>query len=314
MWHANIKLILAPMAGFSDQPFRRLCMEFGASEVVTELVSANALVRDNQRTYDMIRIHAEERPASVQIFGSDPAVMAEAARRVESVNPEFIDINMGCPAKKVVKNGAGAALLADPKLIAKIVKEVAAAVNTPVSIKIRTGINAENKTGMEAAQLAVDSGAARITVHARTVSDGFTGPIDYDFVKQLKSRVHVQVIGNGGIGSLADARRWLDYTGCDGLMVGRGAIGHPSIFRSIPSGIELPDVEELDVVMRHCRLMEEYYGPRRALGPMRGHLMYYSKGIPTARRFRSAINDAETFDELKEAVRGNFKQYMESVV
>ncbi len=309
----NIKLILAPMAGFSDQPFRRLCREFGADEVVTELVSANALVRDNKKTFDMIRIHEDERPASVQIFGSDPAIMAEAARRVEAVNPEYIDINMGCPARKIVKNGAGAALLEDPELAARIVKKVVDAVKIPVSVKIRTGKNAENKTGMETALRAADCGASRITIHARTVSDGFSGPIDYRFVRELKNSVQAQIIGNGDINSSGDALRWLEESGCDGLMIGRGAIGRPSLFGAIRAGEEPPNAEEVEIVLRHCEWMEEYYGPKRALGPMRGHLMYYSRGISTARSFRREVNNAAGFDELKETVRHKFKSNAESM-
>ena len=302
------------MAGFSDQPFRRLCMEFGADEVVTELVSANALVRDNKKTFDMIRIHDDERPASVQIFGSDPDIMAEAARRVEAVNPEFIDINMGCPARKIVKNGAGAALLENPKLAALIVKKVVDAVSAPVSIKIRTGKNAANKTGMETALRAADCGVSRITVHARTVSDGFSGDIDYRFVKELKESVKLEIIGNGDINSSADALHWLQETGCDGLMIGRGAVGRPSLFGAIRAGAEAPDCEETDTILKHCEWMEEQYGSKRALGPMRGHLMYYSRGISTARSFRREINDALSFEILKEVVRERFKSNIENTV
>ncbi|MFQ5433233.1 MAG: tRNA dihydrouridine synthase DusB [Nitrospinota bacterium] len=307
-------LILAPMAGFSDQPFRRLCREFGADEVVTELVSANALVRDNKKTFDMIRIHEDERPASVQIFGSEPDIMAEAAKKVETVNPKYIDINMGCPARKIVKNGGGAALLENPKLAALIVKKVVNAVRVPVSIKIRTGKNAENKTGMETARRAADSGASRITVHARTVSDGFSGPIDLKFVKDLKNSVEVEIIGNGGIDSCEDARRWLEESGCDGLMIGRGAVGRPSLFGAISAGTEPPDSEDTDTVLRHCEWMEEYYGPEQAVGPMRGHLMYYSRGISTARSFRREVNNAASFDELKEIVKGKFRSNIENIV
>jgi nifR3 family TIM-barrel protein len=239
--------------------------------------------------------------------------MAEAAKRVEAVRPEFIDINMGCPARKVVKNGAGAALLDDPELAAAIVKKVADAVKTPISIKIRTGRDAKNKTGMEVALRAADSGASRITVHARTVRDGFSGPIDYGFVKELKTRARAEIIGNGGINSFAGARLWIEKTGCDGLMIGRGAVGRPSIFNAIRSGVEPPDLEEPDTVLRHCGLMEEYYGPERALGPMRGHLICYSRGISDARRFRKEVNNAKTFEELKRIVREQFMLFIESI-
>jgi tRNA-dihydrouridine synthase B len=191
MLNKNIKLILAPMAGFADHPFRRVCRRFGADEVVTELLSANALVRDNRKTMKMTELHPEEIPASMQIFGADPDVMAEAARIVEQPGSPFIDINMGCPVKKVVKTGAGAALLDNHPLAARIVKKVVDAVKTPVSVKIRTGKSRALKSGFELALAVAESGASRITVHARTVEDRFCGPVDYDFVAELNNRLWV---------------------------------------------------------------------------------------------------------------------------
>jgi len=306
MLNKNIKLILAPMAGFADHPFRRVCRRFGADEVVTELLSANALVRDNLKTMKMTELHPEEIPAVMQIFGADPDVMAEAARIVEQDGSPFIDINMGCPVKKVVKTGAGAALLDNHPLAARIVKKVVDAVKTPVSVKIRTGKTRALKSGFELALALADSGASRITVHARTVEDRFCGPVDYDFVAELKKRLNVEIIGNGGIESTADAEDWLERTGADGLMVGRGALGHPSLFRAIHAGEDAPPVETAETVLLHCELMEEYYDPERAIGPMRGHLMYYSKGCREAKQFREAVNHAETFDTLKDIVREFF--------
>lgn len=312
MWYQDIRLILAPMAGFTDQPFRRLCRRFGADEVVTELLSANAIVRDNITTLQMAELHPDEKPASVQIFGSDPDVMAEAASKVEQTGCSFIDINMGCPVRKVVKNGGGSALLGNPILAAKIVRKVVDAVNIPVSVKLRTGKNSRSKTGFEIVLACADSGASRLTIHARTVSEGFSGPLDYDFVAEVRKRVTVEVIGNGGIKSLEEAKIWIDRTGVEGLMIGRGAIGHPSFFKSIHDGQEHALIEELDTVMLHCRWMEEHYGPDRALGPMRGHLIYYSKGFDTARKFRKEINRVKTFEELKEIVYGFFTRELEN--
>lgn len=301
------------MAGFSDQPFRRVARLFGADEVVTELISANALVRENKKTHGMAAIHEGERPASIQIFGSDPAVMAEAARRVEYLQPLFIDINMGCPAKKVTRNGAGSALLNDPKLAASIVKAVADAVKTPVSIKIRTGKHSESKTGLDVARLAADAGAKRITVHARTVADGFSGPIDYDAVALLRADLpHIELIGNGDIHSAADARRWLERTGVDGLMIGRGAVGHPSVFSAIKRGEPAPAVEDSATVLQHIAWMVEFFGARRCIGPLRGHMMYYSKGLADARRFRQEVTDLEDLQELKELVERFFNQNKEA--
>ncbi len=297
------------MAGFSDQPFRRVARLFGADEVVTELISANALVRENQRTHDMAAIHEGERPASIQIFGSDPAVMAEAARRVEYLQPLFIDINMGCPAKKVTRNGAGSALLNDPRHAASIVKAVVDAVKTPVSIKIRTGKNHQSKTGLDVARFAADAGAKRITVHARTVADAFSGPIDYDAVARLRADLpHIELIGNGDIHSTDDARRWLERTGVDGLMIGRGAIGHPSVFAAIKRGEPSPSVESTATILQHIEWMEEFFGARRCIGPLRGHMMYYSKGLPEAKRFRQEVTDLEDLHEMKELISQYFDQ------
>ncbi len=305
----EVKLILAPMAGFSDQPYRRVARLFGADEVVTELISANALVRENKRTHDMASIHEGERPASIQIFGSDPAVMAEAARRVEYLQPLFIDINMGCPAKKVTRNGAGSALLENPQRAAAIVKAVSDAVKTPVSIKIRTGKNHQSKTGLDVARLAADAGAKRITVHARTVADAFSGPIDYDAVARLRADLpHIELIGNGDIHSTDDARRWLERTGVDGLMIGRGAVGHPSVFAAIKRGEPAPSVEDSATIVQHIDWMVEFFGGRRCIGPLRGHMMYYSKGLPDARRFRQEVTDLEDLQDLKELVMKYFDQ------
>ncbi len=289
------------MAGFTDYPFRRLAREFGADEVVTEMVSANAVVRNNRKTLKMLRLHDDERPASIQIFGSDPAVMAEAAKIVESFDPLFIDINMGCPVRKVVRNGAGSALLNNKETAVKIMKDVVDAVKTPVSVKIRTGKNAADKTGLDIALLAADCGVRRVAVHARTVADGFTGPVDYDFVALLKKRVDVEVIGNGGITSVEKAREWMDRTGCDGLMVGRGAIGRPLIFKAIRENKDYLPKEESVMVLRHIDLMEEFAGPG-GVGSMRGHLVHYSKGFDEARSFRKAVVSARSYNELRAVV------------
>jgi nifR3 family TIM-barrel protein len=296
------------MAGFTDYPFRLLAREFGADEVVTELVSANAIVRNNVRTFKIMRLHEDERPASIQLFGSDPGVMAEAAVVAEKLSPLFIDINMGCPVRKVTQTGSGSALLETPEVAGKIIKSVVDAVKTPVSIKIRTGKSGASKSGLVVALHAADCGVKRITVHARTVADGFNGPVNHDFVADLKKRTNVEIIGNGGINSLQDARFWLERTGCDGLMVGRGAIGRPSLFRAIREEREDFPQESIGTVLRHIELMEKHLGDG-GLGPMRGHLIYYSKGYGNARSFRKAILSARSFGEL----RGVVREYMENL-
>jgi len=297
----STKFILAPMAGFSDQPFRRLCIKNGADEVVTELLSANALARDNGKTLRMAEIHPEERPASIQIFGSDPHIMADAAMRIEELKPKFIDINMGCPVRKVRKGGSGSALLESPKLAGEIVKRVVDAVKTPVSVKIRTGKNSKDKRGLDVALEAAQNGISRITIHARTVEDMFSGPIDYTFASEVKKRVNVEIIGNGDIKSIKDAEKWLELTEVDGLMIGRGALGIPSIFSEMKNGRDAKPLENLDTILLHCQWMEEFYG-NHGIGPMRGHLMYYLRGMPLAKQVRGLINKAETFAEIRDIV------------
>ncbi|MBI3793674.1 MAG: tRNA-dihydrouridine synthase [Nitrospinae bacterium] len=300
------KLILAPLAGYTDYPFRLLARENGADEVVTELVSANAIVRNNKKTLQIMRLYENERPASIQIFGSDPVVMGEAAVIAEQYSPLFIDINMGCPVRKVRSNGAGSALLDRPDIAGKIVKSVVDSVKkTPVSVKIRTGKSSENKSGLVVALLAEEFGATRITVHARTVLDGFNGPVDYDFVADLKKKVKVEVIGNGGITSLEQARTWLE-TGCDGLMIGRGAVGRPSIFHAIRAGMETFPPEKVETVIRHIDLVEQHLG-QKGMGPMRAHLVYYSKGFGNAKSFRREVLAARSFAEWRTVVT----EYME---
>lgn len=307
------KLILAPMAGFSDQPFRRLCRRFGADEVVTELLSANAIVREGKKTLRLAEIHPEEMPAAIQIFGEDPQVMAEAAKRIEGEGCSSIDINMGCPARKVRKHGAGSALLETPTLAVKVAKSVVDAVKIPVSVKIRVGKNSECKTGRDVAIGASESGVYRVTIHARTVEGMFSGPIDYDFVAEIKDKITAEVIGNGGIYSLAEAEEWVEKTGVDGLMIGRGAIGRPSIFNSIKNGLEGSIIEDMETILLHSHWMEEYYGPKYGIGPMRGHLMYYIKGFEDAKRFRAAINSSDSFGEMRDTIASYFKNELENV-
>jgi len=309
----EMKLILAPMAGFSDQPFRRLCKKMGADEVVTELLSSNALVRDHKRTFKMAEIHQGERPASIQIFGRDPSIMAESAMLLEPLNPLFIDVNMGCPVKKVVKNGAGSALLENPKLAGEIVKKVVDAVKCPISVKIRTGKNAQNKTGFDTALAVADNGAKRITIHARTVAEHFSGEPDFEFVAKLRKRLSIELIGNGGINSYDDTINWIKKTGVDGLMIGRGAVGYPSIFKSIQNKENSRTVEELETIMLHISYMEEFYHPKQAIGPMVGHLMQYSKGIIDARKFRSDIASVGDYNELKKIAKEFFSRNLQKV-
>jgi len=307
------KLILAPMAGFSDQPFRRLCRKMGADEVVTELLSANAIIRDSKKTLRLAEIHPDEIPAAIQIFGEDPQVMGEAAKRLEGEGCASIDINMGCPAKKVRRHGAGSALLETPSLAVEVVKSVVDAVKIPVSVKIRVGKNNESKTGRDVAIGASDNGAYRITIHARTIEGMFSGPIDFDFVAEIKESVSAEVIGNGGIYNVNDAVEWVEKTGVDGLMVGRGAIGRPSIFNAIRNGSEASVIEDIETILLHCEWMEEYYGPKYGIGPMRGHLMYYVKGFSDAKRFRASVNCANSFAEIKDTVARYFEKELESV-
>lgn len=298
---------LAPMAGVADRAMREICRDFGAAYTVSELISSKGVSMNDRKSKELMSVHDGERPIAVQLFGCDPAIMAEAARRAEEQNPDFIDINMGCPAPKVAGNGGGAALMKDPVLAGKIVKAVVDAVSLPVTVKIRSGWDDGNITALEVAKRAEDGGAAAITVHGRTRAQMYAPPVNLDIIRDVKRAVSVPVIGNGDVDSPQAAAKMYEYTGCDFVMVGRAAMGAPWIFSQINAylGSEtlLPDPpleKRLAVLLRQVELMTEYKDPRTALLESRKHAAWYLKGIRGAALLRRRCGEISSLNDLRD--------------
>lgn len=308
-------LVLAPMAGITNLPFRIICRGLGAGLVVTELVSAEGLIRKGQGTFELLDTLPEERPVAVQIFGSNPASMAESARILSDMGCwDFIDINMGCPVRKVLKSGSGSALLKDLGLAERVAESVVKASSVPVTVKIRSGWSPGRIVAPELARRLEGVGVAAIAVHARTKEQGFTGVADWSVIGEVKAAAGIPVIGNGDVKSAEDARRMIEATGCDGVMIGRAAKGNPWIFREterlLSSGTPGPgpDVKErLSVLLEHIRLMEDHAG-NYAVVLMRNSVSWYCKGLPGASEFRKAVNSASTVSGLVDAVKGFFSK------
>lgn len=307
-------LVLAPMAGIGNLAFRLLCREQGAAMVCSEFVSAKALVMGNRRSLMMLRIHPDERPVSIQIFGSEPAEAAEAARRVEEAGADVVDFNMGCPVPKVLKAEAGAALMREPERAAAILGAMVKAVRIPVTVKMRAGWDEEHINAVELAKRLEDVGVAAITVHGRTRSQGRSGQVRWEWIRAVKEAVSIPVIGNGGLFTPQDVERMLLETGCDGAMIARGALGNPWIFaRSLhylKTGELLPEptlAERVAMARRHLQLLAGLKGEKLACLQMRAHAPYYLKGFPGASAARARIVQASTladydriFDEILE--------------
>ncbi len=288
--------LLAPMAGVADASFRRICRSFGAAATCSELVSADGLVRENQRTRGMIEAGASERPFAVQIFGKDPQTMARAALSAEEASPDWIDLNFGCPAKKVVKNGSGSALLRDLKKLRAVIREVIAATSLPVTGKIRSGWNEKNIVALQAARILQEEGAAAVILHPRTRDMAFKGKADWDLIKQVKESVTIPVIGNGDIQSAGDAQNMLTLTGCNAVMIGRGALGRPWIFRQVAQLLEKGEVppdpsfqERIAICLDHYRLALTLEREETAVKEMRKHLGWYTRGMPGSTRLRQEL-------------------------
>lgn len=300
-------VFLAPMAGVTDLPFRTLAREYGADLVVSEMVSAQALVYRNQRTLRMLTIAPQERPVAIQLFGHKPEVMAEGARIVvEQCQPEMIDLNFGCPTPKIVKNGDGAALLRDPASLWKIADAVVRAVSIPVTAKIRLGWDETSINCVEIAQRLEDVGIHWITIHARTRNQFYAGRADWDWIGKVKAHVRIPVVGNGDVFSVEDAQAMLDQTHCDHIAIGRGAQGNPWIFSQIKAwqerGERIPSPshsERIALALRHLRMKIDYDGVERGIKEMRPHLAWYLKGIPHSAEIRGKLNTAKRYEEIE---------------
>jgi tRNA-dihydrouridine synthase B len=301
--------VLAPMAGVSEQPFRVLAFRMGAALCTTELVSAQGLLRANTRTLRYLRHDAEvERPYSLQVFGGDPEAMAQAALTGKQWGAEVIDVNMGCPVRKVTRNGAGSALLCDPGRAAAIVRAIHTASGLPVSAKIRSGWDAHHRNYLEMAEHLEDAGCIALAVHARTRAQGYAGAADWSVISDLvRHRGKMAIVGNGDVKTPVDARRMLESTGCDVVMIGRGALGNPWIFRELLGGSPPTAQERAQVVLSHLAAHVEFVGePLGAVRSFRKHLGWYSHALRGAAAFRSAVNQLEQLEDVQRAARRFF--------
>ncbi len=297
-------LILAPMAGITDLSFRRIAKSFDVDLVTSEMVSSEGLVRNRASTKMLLQSHAEEKPLAIQLFGSDPKVVAEAARIVADEGADIIDLNMGCPVPKVVRQGAGAALLRNPETVAMLVDAVRQAVSIPVTVKTRSGWSQSKINVSEVARVAEDAGADAITIHPRTAKQGFSGSADWPLIARVKQSVNIPVIGNGDVTRPEDVGKMRKLTQCDGVMIGRGAMGNPWIFeqaRQLTKGQPLycpTPQERLDVVRRHLAFYEESLHGRQSLSGVRTRLMWYSKRLRGSARLRASLSDCKHLEDM----------------
>ncbi len=308
-------LILAPMAGVTDLPFRLLCKEQGAGLLCMEMVSAKAILYKNRNTESLLEIDPRENPVSLQLFGSDPEIISKIAHQIEDKPFDILDLNMGCPVPKIVNNGEGSALMKNPKLAGEIIRQTVKAIDKPVTVKIRKGFDDEHINAVEMAKIAEDAGAAAVAVHGRTREQFYSGRADWDIIRQVKEAVSIPVIGNGDLLTAEDVIAMEAQTGCDGFMIARGAQGNPWIFRQILHYFETgehlakPTLEEVtQMILRHARMMLEFKGEYIGIREIRKHAAWYTAGYPNSARLRVAINNVESFEALEELLMNNLEE------
>ncbi|MCI6244632.1 MAG: tRNA dihydrouridine synthase DusB [Eubacterium sp.] len=303
----NSIAFLAPMAGMADMAFRELCADYGAGYTVTEMVSSKGLTMGDKKSAMLLTLGERERKAGAQIFGDNPEIMAEAAVKCLEFKPDIIDINMGCPAPKVAMNGGGASLMKNPRLAGEIVKAVSQAVDIPVTVKIRKGWDDNSVNAVALAEILEKNGAAAIAVHGRTRMQMYSGEVDYDIIRRVKEAVDIPVIGNGDITDVQSAAIMLEKTGCDAIMIGRGALGNPWIFQQINAYLNecrvIPEpslTEKMTVMLAHIKKIIEYKGEYTGIREARHHAGYYTKGLRGGAKFRAEMGSLESFEQLEE--------------
>lgn len=299
-------LVLGPMAGVTDLPFRMLCKEQGADLIYTEMASAKGIYYNNKNTNVLLEVEEKERPVALQLFGADPYIMSEMAKKIEHRNFDILDINMGCPVPKVVNNQEGSALMKNPKLVEEIVSAITSAIKKPVTVKIRKGFGKEDCNAPEIAKAAQAGGASAIAVHGRTREQYYSGIADWNIICQVKEAVQIPVIGNGDIFTPEDAKRMLKETGCDGIMLARGVRGNPWLFAQVKAYLKdgtmlpKPTLEEvIDTIMRHGEMQIAFKGEYLGVREMRKHVAWYTNGYPNSAKLRSKVSEIDTLDNLK---------------
>lgn len=301
---------LGPMAGVTDYPFRLLCKEMGCGILYTEMVSAKAVLYHNKNTEQLLRTDENEHPIGVQIFGSDPEIMAEIGAKISEEAFDFVDVNMGCPVPKIVNNHEGSALMKNPKLAAEIISSMVKKIKKPVTVKFRSGFTEENRNAVEFAKMLEDAGVSAIAVHGRTREQYYSGKADWEIIRKVKEAVKIPVIGNGDITNPKEAEQMFEQTKCDGIMIGRAARGNPWIFKQVTHYLKTgelladPSIEEIrTMILRHAKMQVEEKGDYIGIREMRKHVQWYTTGLHNAASLRAAINQVESIEELEEIVK-----------